>query len=85
MTTQCSPAPGSFEAEFQSRLDKIRKRGAAVGLSVSSICESAGVARATPDRWRDKTPLTITLVDKMEAVVAEAEKRAAAGDASTAD
>lgn len=76
MTTQRRPAPGSFEAEFQSRLSKIYERGKNAGLSVSAICEGAGVARATPDRWRAKTPLTVTLVDKMEAVVAEAEKRA---------
>lgn len=76
MTTQRGPAPGSFEADFKARLNDIYERGKKAGLSVSAICDSAGVARATPDRWRAKTPLTITLVDKMEAVVAEAEKRA---------
>jgi hypothetical protein len=33
------------------------------------------VARATPDRWRVATPLSVTLIDKMAGVVAAAEKK----------
>lgn len=71
-------ADGSFEAEFRSRLDNIIKRGNAVGLSVSKLCKLTGIARATPDRWRKKAPLSVTLVDKFEAEVAAAEREVAA-------
>lgn len=76
MKDRKQPAVGSFEAEFQSRLSGIYQRGKAAGLSVSAICDLADVARATPDRWRARTPLTVALVDKMEAVVADAERHA---------
>lgn len=67
---------GTFEEEFNRRLSDIVKRGEAQGLTLTHICREAGVARATPDRWRAKAPLSVTLVDKMEAVVAAAEKSA---------
>lgn len=67
---------GTFEEEFNRRLSDIVKRGEAQGLTLTHICREAGVARATPDRWRAKAPLSVTLVDKMEAVVAAAEKNA---------
>lgn len=77
MGKHSKPAAGSFEAEFNRRLDDVVKRGKAVGLTLTHICRKADVARATPDRWRQKAPLSVTLVDKMEAVVAAAEKEAA--------
>ena len=64
----------TFERQFQSRLDKIQERGKAAGLTLTDICRLAGIARATPDRWRKQTPLSVTLVDKMESVVESAEK-----------
>lgn len=67
---------GTFEEEFNRRLNDIIKRGEVHGLTLTHICREAGVARATPDRWRAKPPLSITLVDKMEAIVAAAEKKA---------
>ncbi len=67
---------GTFEEEFNRRLSDIVKRGEKQGLTLTHICREAGVARATPDRWRAKAPLSVTLVDKMEAVVAAAEKNA---------
>ncbi len=68
-----APAEGSFEEAFYERVDKIVQRGKAVGLTITDICVQSGVARATPDRWREKIPLTITLVDKMEKAVSAAE------------
>lgn len=79
MPTQSAP-PGSFEAEFYSRLNGIIDRGRAIGLSVSSICEQADIARATPTRWRARLPLTIALIDKMEDVVRKEEERKRAAD-----
>ena len=65
----------TFEEEFRARLDDIIKRGAAVGLTVTQLCSNAGVARATPDRWRKRAPKTIKLIDQFEAEVARAEER----------
>ncbi|QNJ57357.1 SaPI-like transcriptional repressor [Pseudomonas phage Dolphis] len=67
---------GTFEEEFNRRLSDIVKRGEAQGMTLTHICREAGVARATPDRWKSKPPLSVTLVDKMEAVVVAAEKSA---------
>ncbi len=64
----------TFEAEFRRRLNSIISRGAAVGMTVTKLCKAAGVARATPDRWRKKAPKTIELIDQFEAQVVEAEK-----------
>lgn len=66
----------SFESEFRRRLDDIFSRAEKIGLNITSTCRRSGIARATPDRWRKKTPLTIELVDKLEAEVAAAEKAA---------
>lgn len=67
------PAPGSFEEAFYKRVDSIVKRGKEVGITITDICQQSGIARATPDRWREKAPLSITLVDKMERAVIAAE------------
>lgn len=74
--THCPARADTFEAEFRRRLADIFKRGEAVGLSVTKLCKETGTARATPDRWRKKAPLSITLVDRLEEAVAAAEKAA---------
>lgn len=70
------PAKGSFEEAFYDRVDSLVQRGKAVGITMTDICSKSGIARATPDRWREKAPLSITLVDKMEKAVVAAEKDA---------
>ncbi|BCP56218.1 hypothetical protein K32_48350 [Kaistia sp. 32K] len=72
MTTKSA----TFTGEFHSRLDSIIERGKAAGLNLSDICKKAGVARATPDRWKAKAPKTIQVVDQLEAAVAKAEREA---------
>jgi enamine deaminase RidA (YjgF/YER057c/UK114 family) len=66
---------GEFEKQFQNRLDNIEARGKAVGLTLTHICRDSGIARATPDRWRKDTPLSIKLMDQMEAIVIIAEQK----------
>lgn len=63
----------TFEQEFRDRLDSIISRGAAVGMTVTKLCKAAGIARATPDRWKKDAPLSVKLVDRMEEEVAKAE------------
>lgn len=68
----------TFEEDFKNRLDSIIQRSEAVGLSVTELCRRTRIARATPDRWRKEAPLSIKLIDKLEAEVVVAEKAAAA-------
>lgn len=77
MARKYTPKPGTFEEAFATRLDDIERRGKAVGLTMTHICREAGTARATPDRWRAEAPLTVKIIDKMEEVVAAAEKKSA--------
>lgn len=67
---------GPFQTEYLRWLDAIKERGQKCGLTLTDICREAGVARATPDRWRKRPPLSVVLVDKLDAVVAAAEKAA---------
>lgn len=66
----------TFEQEFRRRLDDIIERSKAVGITVTELCKRTKTARATPDRWSKDAPLSIKLVDKLEAEVAAAEKAA---------
>lgn len=72
------PKQGPMEASFQEQLGNIIKRGKELGLTVTDICRDSQVARATPERWRKRTPNSVLLLDKMEAVVAAAEAERAA-------
>lgn len=66
----------TFEDEFKRRLDDLVERAKAAGMTVSALCKKTGTARATPDRWRKQAPLSIKLVDKLEAEVVKAEQAA---------
>lgn len=66
----------TFEQVFIERLNSVEARAKKLGMTITHVCRESGVARATPDRWRANTPNTITLIDKMEAVVAAHEKAA---------
>lgn len=62
--------PLTYEDEFKARVSKLERDAQAAGLNLTAVCREAGVSRATPDRWRKKTPKTIALVTAMEAIVA---------------
>ena len=72
------PKEGSAEADFLARLDSIEARGKKLGLTMPQITALAGVARATPERWRRKVPQSVLLLDKLVDFIAEAEKAATA-------
>jgi len=59
----------TFVDEFKDRVAKIESDAVAVGLNLTVICKEAGISRATPDRWRKKTPKTVLLIKKMEAII----------------
>jgi len=72
------PKEGSAEADFLARLDSIEARGKKLGLTMPQITALAGVARATPERWRRKVPQSVLLLDKLDDFIVEAEKAATA-------
>lgn len=69
--------PSTFEETFRERVMRIEAEARECGLNWTSICQEAGVSRATPDRWKKSTPKTIELVDRMEQIVAKRRAEAA--------
>lgn len=72
---------GTFKDAFRRKLEKIEADAREAGINYTVICREAGVSRATPDRWKRKTPKTIDLMDRMQEIVdrhrAAAQSRAA--------
>lgn len=66
---QAHQRPCTYEDEFKARVAKLEKDASAAGTNLTEVCREAGVSRATPDRWRKKTPKTIALICRMEAIV----------------
>lgn len=55
-----------FKKQFDAKLDEIEARAKLHGLNFTQICAATGISRATPNRWKSKTPKTVELVVKME-------------------
>lgn len=64
-------SPRNFTDEFNERIKQIEADAKACGLNWTSICEEAGLSRATPDRWKRRPPKTIEIISKMQEVVAK--------------
>jgi hypothetical protein len=62
------PQP-SFGKVFRERLKAIEAEATAAGLNWTTICNEAGISRATPDRWKKQTPKTVKLIETIEKVV----------------
>lgn len=60
----------TFTDEFRKRITAIEADAKACGLNWTSICKEAGLSRATPDRWKKKTPKTVEVVTQVEQIVA---------------
>lgn len=59
-----------FASVFRRRLRDIERGARLAGINMTVVCAEANVGRATPNRWRrGDVPLTIEIIDKMEAVV----------------
>lgn len=61
----------TFTDEFNARIAQIEADAKSCGLNWTSICEEAGLSRATPDRWKRRAPKTIEIISKMQEVVAK--------------
>lgn len=69
--TDTTPQPTpQFTEDFRDRIKEIEADAKRYGLNWTSICKEAGISRATPDRWKKKTPKTIEVVSKMQEIVA---------------
>lgn len=66
---------GSFQEAFEDRVATIKRRAAEAGMTMKDVCEQSNVSRATVERWKTETPLTIQIVDRMEDAVARKEQR----------
>jgi transposase-like protein len=71
-----------FHKQFIASLDEVERRAKAAGSSITALCREAGVARATPDRWRNKAPETIDVMDRLLTALNQAEEKAAANTAN---
>lgn len=60
----------NFEQVFRDSLDELQADAKAAGMNLTTVCKAAGVARATPDRWRQNPPKTIRVLAKMQDTVA---------------
>ena len=78
-----SPAK-NLTGVFKDLLRQIEADAKAVGLKWTAICKEAGLSRATPDRWKKKTPNTVALVTKIEEIVARHKTEDAAPNSNAA-
>lgn len=62
---------------FNERTADILARAKQGEISLNQICRGAGAARATPDRWAQRVPKSIKLVDDIEAELARLEREKA--------
>ena len=58
-----------FDEVFQHALEQIKADAKAVGMSLTEVCRLAGVARASPDRWKERSPKTIEMMKAMQDVI----------------
>jgi hypothetical protein len=72
-----APPPGSFGEVFHTRFAKIRADTEAVGANLTILCKIAKIGRSSPVRWTTTTPLTIQMIDRMEAALKKLQEKAA--------
>lgn len=69
----------TFSQDFDLRIKDIRKRAEDCGISIAELCRRAGVSRSTPDRWFERIPKSIVVVDlfidELEKVEGEQQER----------
>lgn len=57
-----------FEQVFKDAMAEIRHEAQLAEMSMADVCRDAGVARASPDRWK-VAPKTIKAVAKMQRAI----------------
>lgn len=64
----------TFSEDFDQRIKDIPKRAAACGISIAELCRRAGISRSTPDRWFERVPKPIAIVDQFLAELMKVEE-----------
>ncbi|MDP3328759.1 hypothetical protein [Parvibaculum sp.] len=59
----------SFGIAFDDAIAALHADAKALGVSISQICEEAGVSRATPHRYLKVRPTTVDTVERLQAAV----------------
>jgi hypothetical protein len=59
----------TFYESMVSRLANIEARAKALGSNMTQVCKATGVARVTYERWRQRPPKSVQLVDVLDAHV----------------
>ena len=72
----------TFAQEHKRRLQALEARAKAAGSNITQVCKATGIARATYERWVERSPQTITKLDELEAEVARLEVAALAAAAA---
>ena len=67
----------TFAQEHKRRLQALEARAKAAGSNITQVCKATGIARATYERWVERSPQTITKLDELEAEVVRLEALAA--------
>ena len=72
----------TFAQEHKRRLQALEARAKAAGSNITQVCKATGIARATYERWVERSPQTITKLDDLEAEVSRLEAAALAAAAA---
>jgi BMFP domain-containing protein YqiC len=72
----------TFAQEHKRRLEALEARAKAAGSNITQVCRATGIARATYERWVERSPQTITKLDELEAEVSRLEAAAMAAAAA---
>lgn len=64
----------TFAEAMKERLQSIEARAKAAGSNMTQVCKRTGVARVTFERWMQRAPKSVALVDVLEADVTALER-----------
>ncbi len=55
-------------------IKSLKARCAAAGTNITEVCREAGVSRSTIERWKQKPPKSLQILNSLEAKLAEHER-----------
>ncbi len=71
----------SFEQDFRRKVREIDSRAERAGTNWTRICRELGISRTTPNRWHQRAPTTVALIDRVERYLDDIEQGRAMADA----
>lgn len=70
----------TFEEVFRYRFECIKKRARAAGTNLTAINQELGISNACQHRWKKQVPISIRMLDRMDAAVSQKEREKALHD-----